>query len=119
MSYDELRGYLRRLKRLSESREVTIDWDVVKTSQVYPFPMQKRMGLQVADSIASGIFKALEQDRNGFIEDRYVRMLSRVFYRGAARRLSGYGLKIYPGEAEKSLRENDLRRWFSELCEEK
>ena len=56
------------------------------------------MGLQLADAVAGAIFNALERDRFGNIESRYLKVLSPILYRYNGMHL-GYGLKIVPKEA--------------------
>lgn len=94
MSYNELRDYLERLKKL----DVRIEWSVIKTDQIKSYPASKRAGLQIADAVAGSFFFALEP-RHGFTEDRYAKMLKPVVYQRGGLYL-GYGLKFWPREVD-------------------
>jgi hypothetical protein len=95
MSYDELRAYLATLRQKTDLLGVRIDWSVVREDRNTAYTMGKRMGLQIADAIASGFFKAVEYSAHGFTEDRYARMLQPIVYRHEGRVL-GYGIKFRP-----------------------
>ena len=53
MSYEDMRNYLGRLK---DNNDVNIDWSVVNIPNIKPLPAASRMGLQIADAAASGIY---------------------------------------------------------------
>jgi len=111
MSYNRLREYLTHLQDRSGLFDVRVDWSVIKPEQVISLTHGKQMGLQIADAVASSYFYACQLNRYEFTEDRYARMLlPRVYhYNGAYR---GYGLKIWPREAEKTLIENLHLNWL-------
>ena len=113
MSHEKLRGYLELLRKQSELQDVTIDWDVVRTEQMRAYTPGKRMGLQIADAVASGVFAALQPSQYGFSEDRYVRMLKPVTYHHQGRYL-GYGLKFWPREVETHLEGDESLNWIRE-----
>lgn len=113
MSYCELRDYLSLLKRTSVVRDVRIDWDVLNPEQVQAFSPGKRMGLQIADAVATSSYYALKQSDYGYIEDRYIRMLKPIIYHHRGQYL-GYGLKFWPGEAMDVLRESAAHAWVCE-----
>lgn len=52
--------------------------------------------LQVADSAASALFRAVEPDDYGNTEDRYLRELAPKLYRRGAAKVTSYGLKVFP-----------------------
>jgi hypothetical protein len=52
--------------------------------------------LQVADSAASALFKAVEPDEFGNTEARYIRELAPKIYRRGAAPVTSYGLKVFP-----------------------
>lgn len=96
MSYDELKEYLTKLKVKSDLiDDIRIDWSVIREERIAAYTSGKRMGLQIADAVASGFFKAIEISRLGFTEDRYVRMMKPIVYRHEGNVL-GYGIKIWP-----------------------
>jgi hypothetical protein len=45
---------------------------------------------------ASAVFKAVEPDRYGNTEDRYLRALAPKLYRRGAANVTSYGLKVFP-----------------------
>ena len=115
MSYEELREYLRRLEQMSVAQDIRIEWTVIRPDQMQPQPAHRMMGLQIADAVASSWFVALERSGHGFTEPRYVRMLKPIVYKHRGRFL-GYGVKIWPTEAEKLVKADQLHaEWYSEL----
>jgi hypothetical protein len=52
--------------------------------------------LQVADTAASALFRAIEPDEFGNTEDRYLRELAPTLYRRGAANVTSYGLKVFP-----------------------
>lgn len=108
MSYEEMRGYLALLESRTDSLDVRIDWEVIRDDRITSVTSGKRMGLQIAD--AGSFFYAVEPSRHGFIEDRYARMLQPVVYR-YHRTYLGYGLKFWPRETDKLIREDQQLAW--------
>lgn len=99
MSYKELKEYLEHLREDTGFFGVAIDWNVIRTEGITAYSSGKRMGLQIADAVASGFWYAVEASRLGFTEDRYARMLKPVVYRHKNQYL-GYGLKFFPREVD-------------------
>lgn len=52
--------------------------------------------LQVVDTAASALFKAVETDEYGNTEARYIRELAPKLYRRGAAQVTSYGLKVFP-----------------------
>jgi hypothetical protein len=52
--------------------------------------------LQVADTAASSLYKAVEPDEYGNREDRYLRALAPKLYRRGMANVTSYGLKVFP-----------------------
>jgi hypothetical protein len=96
MQYAPLRQYMATLQQDSTT---TIDWNVVKADQVSAMAHPLRRGLQIADAVASSMFSAVEGKYGDYIEDKYLSMLqSRLYsYNGC---VWGYGLKLWPKEAD-------------------
>jgi len=113
MSYDEMRSYLRLLKRQTSSIDVRIDWSVIKTGQIVAYSAGKRMGLQIADAVASSFFYAVQPSQYGFREDRYARMLKPVVYREKGKSI-GYGLKFWPREVNDIIEFDSDFKWLRE-----
>ncbi len=114
MSYEEMREYFLRLKRQTDILDVRIDWRVVKPEQITAFTPGRRMGLQIADAVASSFFAAVEPSRYGFTEDRYVRMLKPIVYHHKGQYI-GYGLKFWPRETALMIQTDGALNWVSLL----
>lgn len=54
--------------------------------------------LQVADTTASALFRAIEPDEHGNTEPRYLRELAPVLYRRGSADITSYGLKTFPAD---------------------
>lgn len=52
--------------------------------------------LQLADATASALFNAVDPDRYGNTEDRYLRALAPKLYRRGSANITSYGLKVLP-----------------------
>lgn len=113
MRYDEFCTYLNTLKIKSRFDEVRVDWNVIKAKQVTALS-PKLMGMQIADAIASGFFFGTQLNRYGFAEDRYARMLKPVMYQHLGR-YNGYGLKIWPKEAEEMAKKQSHMAWLADV----
>lgn len=97
MSYAELCEYLRLLKAGAPHNGVTIHWPSIDPANVIALSSGKRMGLQLADAVASSFFYAVETNQYGNTEDKYVKILHPVVYRYGPKYL-GYGVKLWPKE---------------------
>ncbi len=107
MSYESIKSYLNALRGMTTE----IYWEAIETSQIYALPHKQRMGLQVADAIASSVFQGLEKNRFGYTEDRYIRTLTPIVWRQKGKH-RGYGLKIWPREAEAKLELEGQHAWI-------
>jgi hypothetical protein len=110
MSYATLRNYLDLLKAQSGISDVRVEWSVISPDLITVFTPGKRMGLQIADAVASSFYYAVQPSRHGFTEDRYARMLKPVVYRRQGQHL-GYGLKFWPEETENLLETENIFGW--------
>lgn len=97
MSYDDLREYLGVLKSGSTS-DVRVEWSMLDCAELLALPHHARMGLQIADAVASSMWCGVNRSRLGYVEPRYARMLARVVYRHESVAL-GYGVKLFPKSA--------------------
>ncbi len=104
------------MQRLQE-RETSIDWSAIRCDQINAFTAGRRMGLQIADAVASGFFKAVEPSQYGHTEDRYARMLRPIVY-NRERCFQGYGLKFWPREVAGTLGAQHFR-WLREVYAER
>lgn len=105
MSYQELKDYLNLLR---ETRHVGgdiggigIHWPVINLSRVLAVPARGRMGLQIADAVASSFLQAVEGNQHGIAEDRYATALRPIVYK-RRRRYLGYGIKLWPAEVNQA-----------------
>ncbi len=94
MSYDELRKYLEQLRADTERRDIRIDWDVIDPGHVKAVNHDQLAGLQLADAVATSLYYAVNQNRYGDVEDRYLRLIAGNIYRHE-QRVDGYGLKFW------------------------
>jgi len=113
MSYEELRGYLRLLKRQNMLREVQIDWSAIDPERVRAVNHRKLMGLQIADAVATAFYFAVQTNTYGFTEPRYARMLKPVVYHHNGRYL-GYGMKFWPKETDALPSNDENLKWVRE-----
>jgi len=116
--YAGLKEYLGYLKRLSGPLDVRIDWNVVKGEQFSVYGATSRMGLQIADAVASGYYAGLQPNRFGYTEPRYAEMMRPITYAYKGRAL-GYGLKFWPRETDELVRTADQLGWVREHYEMK
>ena len=73
MSYEDIRDYLRLLRRQAADMplKVQIDQSVIDPERIRSVEHSKLAGLQVADAVASGIHFALKVNRYGETEPAY------------------------------------------------
>lgn len=97
MSYDDLRGYLCKLREMSSSGAINLEWSVINPEAVRAVQHSQMAGLQVADAVASSLFTAVNLNQFGDTESRYLFELLPTCYRHEEQ-LLGYGLKLWPGD---------------------
>ncbi len=97
MSYEDMKAYLAHLRAAPAEKDIRIEWAAIDIDDIQIYPHTKRMGLQIADTIASGMWNAVEPSPNGFTEPRYADCLRPTMYSWAGKRF-GYGLKLWPYE---------------------
>jgi hypothetical protein len=113
MSYDEMRDYLRLLNRQQQAdQDIRIDFGKVPVENLKTRTPGKSMGLQLADAVAGAFFNALERDKFGNTEPRYIQTMSPVLYRDN-KNLLGYGFKIFPPEALSKLECEESLKWLA------
>ena len=112
MSYEELRGYLRRLKENTQEFDVRIDWDAIDPDRVEARTHDSLCGLQVADAVASAFFFGVNRSRHGFSEPRYAQLLAPVAYRHKGAAL-GYGVKLWPKEIAGRIADLEGAEWIA------
>lgn len=113
MSYDELRGYLRKLREVTGDFGVSVDWSVLNPEAIRAVEHSQLAGLQVADAVASSLFSALNPNPYGDTEDKYALLLLPVAYRHKGA-LLGYGMKFWPGDFDGLKKESPQLLAFAE-----
>lgn len=115
MSYEEMKDYLRHLKKQKEGgKDIQIEFDLVPFESIQTQTPGRSMGLQLADAVAGTFFNAFERDNYGNTESKYLQVLSPVLYRHSAN-VKGYGLKIMPREAIANVENQECLKWLNEL----
>ena len=113
MSYEELKEYLLHLKNRTGSLDVRVEWSVVRSDQITTYTPGRRMGLQIADAIASSSYYAVQPSQYGFTEGRYICMLKPIIYHYNGRYL-GYGLKFWPREVNTTEVKGQQLKWLQD-----
>jgi hypothetical protein len=78
---EALKVYLSRIKNSPFVRRDEILWHAFQHDEIHIELNRKYRGLQVADCVASAIFKALEKSEYGTLEPRYISELEPIFAR--------------------------------------
>jgi hypothetical protein len=91
--------------------DVRIEWSVIRSEQIVAFTSGRRMGLQIADAVASSFFYAVQPTNYGYTEDRYVRMLKPVVYHREGQ-FNGYGIKFWPREMDEAVKNDAVFEWM-------
>jgi hypothetical protein len=108
IEYSKLQNYVEILLSNHEFRGEASVLDVRMIRTETP---GRRLGLQIADAVASSYFAAVEPDQYGFTEDGYLRLLAGKAYRWRGE-VFGYGVKVFPPEAEREIRRSNLPTYF-------
>jgi len=115
MSYEEMKEYLRLLERQRQTgSDIRVDLERLPLRKITTLTPGRCMGLQLADAAAGAVFNALERDKYGNTEPRYVQELSPIIYR-YRQKINGYGIKIVPGEAEGYVEKQGELEWLRNL----
>ena len=92
LTSEALDTYVNKLK-IDET--VNIEWNRIREDQMNLRSARDMAGLQVADAVASSFFAAINKNRYGFMEDRYVRIIKPTVYCHMGKYLK-YGVKTFP-----------------------
>jgi hypothetical protein len=106
MSHEKIREYFKHL----QSIETSIEWSVIRADQFETLGPSKHAGLQIADAVAGGFFcgdHPTEWKRN----PRWCELWKPMLYRSRRGKYRGYGLKIFPAEAEKRIAQGTMSPW--------
>lgn len=100
--YIGMRAYLAWLKTTFASGvgalpQGTIKWDTIDIAQVRDFPHETRAGLQMADWVASGFFKAIDKHQTGGADPQYAKAMMPVMaFLPPSQLRAGFGAKLMP-----------------------
>jgi len=114
MPYNDMREYLHRLENQKQTgQDIRIEFDRIQIDKLETQTPGRSMGLQLADAVAGAFFNAMERDRFGNTEPRYVQTLLPIVYcdhdRGGC---LGYGLKVFPPEVVPNLVCQETMKWL-------
>ena len=107
LDYSALGRYLEYLEQNRTALGYKAAPGIIKPGQIFTYTSGKRLGLQIADAVASGFFYAVEKSAYGLVEDGYARLMLPKAYR-YGKTLWGYGIKIWPREAEERRRTGEI-----------
>lgn len=100
VTFAQIKGFhvqkINDYRKLLEGMGTNIHWPSFAGNNFAMRGMEERELLQLADSAASSIHAAIEPNRFGDVEDRYLGNLAPKLYRYGARPLTMYGLKVFP-----------------------
>jgi len=112
MSYSEMKDYLRLLEKQKQiGGDIRIEFDKIPIDRLETQTPGRSMGLQLADAVAGAFFNAIERDKFGNTEPRYLRTIMPILYHHN-NRCKGYGFKIVPRETATNLKEDGNLKWF-------
>lgn len=107
MDYKALNDYLCRL----DENRVPLDYQatpgIIRPGQLETHTHGRRMGLQLADAVASSYYYAVWVGPYGFTEEAYARLLLPRAYRHDGR-LWGYGVTIVPRQGDERRRKGEI-----------
>lgn len=101
-SYPELDKYINELMsdpRSAIRKGVIESWDVLNKSQ--------SKNLQIADTITSSLFQAVQKNKFGMVEESYILELKKYIY-NSNKNYHSYGLKFFPKQANDYTLINEL-----------
>jgi hypothetical protein len=99
MGYKELREYLDKLRKQSDSgQDVRIVWPHLNVGDVKAIAPGKLPGLQIADAVAGMFYNAFEASKTKGRQPDYAKLFASKLYRHKGD-VWGYGIKVVPREA--------------------
>jgi Protein of unknown function (DUF3800) len=108
LSYEELGAYFSMLQRT----DARIEWRVIKPNQFKVLKNGKHPGLQFADCVASAMYCCDHHCARKKTTD-WAKILKAAAYCHRGKYL-GYGIKIFPPEAEKQMAQRTIASWAKE-----
>lgn len=114
---ENLEAYLALLKEAERSNRSnnthSINWSRIDLEQTQIRPNSEFRGLQTADAVASGIWKAIERSKFDTTEHRYVKLIKPILYKQRGSYLS-YGIKFFPAMTD-SMKQESRFHWLKEF----
>lgn len=110
LSYREIGRYLGKVGTTSANGQPSIDLAIVRPEQIEVYSHGRRLGLQIADAVASGTFCAVRSLEDGLWCRDYIEGLKPVVYHRRGKYL-GYGLKFFPNDVTSLLTAEHRFRW--------
>jgi hypothetical protein len=111
MSYDDLKAYFEILRKQTGLMDVRIEWTIIKPEQIVAYTAGGRMGLQIADAVASSFYYAVQVSQYGFTEDRYAQILKPIVYNRDGQFI-GYGVKFWPRGIDEKIMVGGKLSWI-------
>lgn len=107
LSYPNLAQYLDVL----QNQSTAVAWSYLDLAATEVRQHSDSLWLKMADVVASGTYSALELNRFGGWEDRYILSMRRIMYRHQGRKCRSYGLKFFPDVPAR--KENGRYGWIA------
>jgi hypothetical protein len=101
MSYSQFKAYLHWIKLQSRANALylnkgDLDWSVVTTDLVESYNHRDRAGLQLADTVASAFYQAVDLNADGTCTPEFAKALEPRMARDEMHRIAGFGVKAMP-----------------------
>jgi hypothetical protein len=113
MSYPQMRAYIAKLSMERRDKSYfnnknQIDFRVVDYKMIEPLKAKNEFGLQLADCVASMIYKAIDEDNFGVVKPSYMEALAPKFIKSKGY-VKGFGFKLLPYPFSAPLSDNQKR----------
>ncbi len=98
---NDLRAYYRYIKEqaalgLSFNKYFPLDWETIDPSEMFIYPNTARLGLQLADVLASSFYSGLEYTADGALTPEHAKLLFPRICQDRRRTRYVYGVKVLP-----------------------
>ncbi len=109
---DNLREYFDELEQNRERLDYHAE-NNLDLNNIAVLSSGRRLGLQIADAVASSVFYAVQPNNFGMTEEGYLKLIwSRVYQHKG--QIWGYGIKIFPREAEELRQQGSILTEFAD-----
>lgn len=113
LKLEGVRAYIELLRKKADGLGNSIHWPALRCTSINVEPNKARIGLQLADCMASSVGQAISLHPYNVTEPRYLLELKGHVYSRKSSRLS-YGLKFFPGLTA-DMREEPRFQWLAEF----